>query len=214
MDILTRLERFKIAAYRNAVRLFRDAALLFNNERYPSSFALAVYSFEELGKMHVIDRGCGMLCMNLHGAEEIYKLYFEGSWFKDHRHKQIYALWDALGVMPNKNDPIWFWVDRRGLERKKQDALYVEMGHKEIKIPASVTREKAFKMLEMSFNAFVKTGDLAFSGFDASPTSKSEWLASETKKQLKREFDQCAANNHSFRRTPHKLLRLAHFEEE
>jgi AbiV family abortive infection protein len=143
MDIVTRLETFKIAAYRNAVRLFRDAALLFNNERYPSSFALAVYSFEELGKMQVIDRGCDMLCMNPHGAEEIYKFYFEGSLLKDHRHKQVYALWDALGVMPDKNDRIWSWVDTGRLERNKQDAPYVEMGHKEIKIPASITREKA-----------------------------------------------------------------------
>lgn len=81
------------------------------------------------------------------------------------------------------------------------------MRHKEIKIPASITREKAFRMLEMSFNAFIETGDLAFSGFDASLTSKSEWLASETIEQLKREFDQCAARNRSFRREPQKRRR-------
>jgi AbiV family abortive infection protein len=35
---------------RNSLRLFKDAKLLFDNERYPSAAVLAILSFEELGK--------------------------------------------------------------------------------------------------------------------------------------------------------------------
>jgi AbiV family abortive infection protein len=55
---------FKEQAFRNATRLFRDTALLYASARYPSAFVLAVAAYEEIGKVHVIDRACDAMCLN------------------------------------------------------------------------------------------------------------------------------------------------------
>ena len=50
MKVEDRLAVFKEESYRNAVRLFQDAALLYCRASYPSSFALAVTALTELSQ--------------------------------------------------------------------------------------------------------------------------------------------------------------------
>jgi AbiV family abortive infection protein len=197
MRVEERLAVFKVEAYRNAVRLFQDAALLYCRDRYPSSFALAVTALEEIGKVHVIDRGCDMLCMNPHDAEEIYDMYFKSSWLTDHKHKQSQTLFDAMGKEPS--DTVWKFVRSSGLEQARQQGLYVELQDKDIKTPARITREKAFDILKLCHEAFAGSGDIAFSGFEAYSTKKSEWLATDAIQAVLTSFNECKAHNTAVR---------------
>lgn len=54
----------KFEAYRNAACLFRDGCTLYGAGSYASAYALAVLSFEEVGKVHGIDRVCDAICLN------------------------------------------------------------------------------------------------------------------------------------------------------
>jgi AbiV family abortive infection protein len=128
------LALFKKSAFENAVRLFEDASLLFQSRRFPSALALAVTSFEELGKMHVIDRGCDVIdhgcdgiCLNPDAFDDIYETYFMAPWLTDHLHKQRQALFDALDLMPDQEKTLSPWVNSGGLENERRIALYVEM---------------------------------------------------------------------------------------
>ena len=102
MKVEKQLIEFKEQTYRNAVRLFRDAALLYTHDSYPSSLAFAVIAYEEIGKLCVIDRGCDMMCMNPECANELYDMYFKGPWTTDHRHKQRQAFFDACARWPSQ----------------------------------------------------------------------------------------------------------------
>ena len=85
MKVVQRLADFKRESYTNAVRLFRDAALLYTHDAYASAFAIAVASFEEIGKVHVIDRGCDAMSMNPDNADDIYERYFDSEWTTNHK---------------------------------------------------------------------------------------------------------------------------------
>ena len=93
---------------------------------------------------------------------------------------------------------MWKFVDSGGLEEARQQALYVELQDKDIKTPASITREKAFAILNRCHEAFAGSGDLAFSGFTANSTKKSESLAKYRIQALLTSFDECKAHNTLF----------------
>ena len=186
-----RLATFKRLAFENSVRLFEDAVSLFHMSRYPSAFALAVASFEELGKVHVIDRGCDMICMNPDSFDQLYKLYFKGNWLSDHLHKQRQALFDAVGIVPSENDYLWRWIDSAGLEKERQIALYVEMEGDRIQTPQRITKEKILRVMKLCLDGFDGTGELAYSGFEAYSSSKSEWLAQRALAHIKELYGTC-----------------------
>lgn len=75
------LSKFKKESFRNSVRLFRDACLLYENKRYPTAYSIGVLSYEELGKTLSIDRVCDLMCLNPEFREQIYKDYFEGIFY-------------------------------------------------------------------------------------------------------------------------------------
>ena len=197
MKVEKLLAEFKKEAYRNAIRLFRDAALLYSHGAYPSSFFLAVAAFEEVGKAHVIDRGCDMICMNPDNADDLYDMYFRSAWLTDHRHKQRWAFFDANGIMPSRKNPAWMHIDTGGLEYARQQALYVELSNKKVGTPQRVKKEKTFDMLTKCQEAIIGTGDLGFSGFAAESTSKSEWLINQAIDEVKGAFERCVEHNKS-----------------
>ena len=90
------LSEFKKESFRNSVRLFRDACLLYENNRYPTAYSVGVLSYEELGKTHAIDRACDLMCLNPESREQIYKDYIEGKLLYDHRYKQRRANADTI----------------------------------------------------------------------------------------------------------------------
>ena len=58
------LSKLKAEIYTNAVRLFIDACTLYKKRSYASSFALAILSFEELGKLEMVDHICDDISIN------------------------------------------------------------------------------------------------------------------------------------------------------
>jgi AbiV family abortive infection protein len=184
MSIQARLALFKRSAFENAVRLFEDASLLFQSRRFPSAFALAVTSFEELGKMHLIDRGCDAICLNPEAFDQLYEMYFTGPWLTDHVHKQRRALFDALHLTPNKEQALSAWVGSGNLEKERRIALYVEMTHKSVNSVVRVTEAKAKRVLDLCYSGLVTSAELAFNGVAALPSAKADWLAASAVKQI------------------------------
>jgi len=89
------LSGFKQEAFRNAVRLFRDACILYSHKSYPSGYGLGVLAYEELGKVHAIDRACDAMCCNPDNWEEIYDGFLAGELLTNHLHKQRSAYADT-----------------------------------------------------------------------------------------------------------------------
>lgn len=193
----TLLEDFKEKAFKNAVRLFRDAAFLYTHSSYPSAYALAVAAYEEIGKVHVIDRACDAMCMNPEAIDDLYRMYIESSWTKDHKHKQRQAMFDANDALSSGDNALQSFVNSGGLEQTRQQALYVEMTHNKIQTPVRITRQKTFTLIKLCHNAFHGTGDLAFSGFVAESTTKSEWLATRELGEVDSAMQTCMAHNKS-----------------
>lgn len=186
------LSKFKREAFRNAVRLFCDACLLYTNGSYPSSYSLAVASYEELGKVHVIDRACDGMCLNPKTKAEIYKMYLEGRWLSDHIHKQKQALFETNLATINENDYKTRFVFSGGLEKSRQQALYVELESAEVRTPSRITKEKSLALIKDIKQAIEASGDIGFSGFDAFSNSKSEWQFEEQMDLVRSAFKLCS----------------------
>ncbi len=100
-DVLSEL---KIEAWRNAVRLFRDACALYSARGYASSYALAVLAFEELGKAYGIDRVCDAICLNPESREEWLEHLLSNGFLTNHRWKQESAYFDSIPGNPRTSD--------------------------------------------------------------------------------------------------------------
>lgn len=198
MKVEQQLEELKEQAYKNAIRLFRDAAFLYTHDSYPSSFALAVTAYEEIGKVCVVDKCCDMMCLNPEGAGQLYDMYLKGPWMTDHRHKQRQAFLDAGGKMFSKVDHEWRYIVDGGLEQTRRQALYVELSGKRVETPQRVTRAKSFELLNKCYEVFSGIGDLAFSGFTAYSTSKSEWSANLALEEVRSAFEMCSEHSRRF----------------
>jgi AbiV family abortive infection protein len=194
------LEEFKENAFKNAVRLFRDATLLYTHSSYPSSYALAVAAYEEIGKVHVIDRACDAMCMNPEAIDDIYEMYIKSSRTKNHKHKQRQAMFDANDAHPATKNTLREFVYSGRLEQTRQQALYVEMADDTIQTPNRVTSQKTFALIKLCHAAFHGTRDLGFSGFTAESTVKSEWLATRELGEVDSAMQTCIAHNSAIKK--------------
>jgi hypothetical protein len=127
----------------------------------------------------------------------IYEMYFESSWTKNHKHKQRQAMFDASAITSVKDNPLWPFIKSGGLEQTRQQALYVEMTPKSIGTPERITPDKTFKLIKLCYDAFHETGDLGFSGFTASSTAKSEWLAARELGVVESAMKSCIAHSNT-----------------
>jgi len=86
------LSRLKTDVYINAVRLFVDSCILFQYHSYPSSFALAILSLEELGKLEMVDQICDDISINPDSdPQEFLDRLFSRTMFLSHKNKQMWA---------------------------------------------------------------------------------------------------------------------------
>lgn len=194
---------FKVQAFRNATRLFRDSALLYASARYSSAFVLAVAAYEEIGKVHVIDRACDAMCLNPEQEKELYQMYIKSSRMTNHMYKQRQALFDANDVFPDKTDRLWLFVNSGGLEQARQQALYVEISQNRVRTPARITRERTFEWITRCHAALRGSGELAFSGFTADVTTKAEWLATRELSRADSALQACVVHNNRLQQNEH-----------
>lgn len=156
---LKKFERMCVLAFENAIRLHNDSILLYNNQSYPSSYALSVISLEELGKFSFIQDFVWHNRVDSRydpkDEEKIIKLIFS------HRHKQM-AFCQFIDY------PM---VTRKGIEKvynglseiNKQNSLYVGLPRKSGKInlkgkitnPIKITESKAKEQITVVNDFFV-----------------------------------------------------------
>ena len=186
------LEEFKEKAFINAVQLFQDATLLYTHSSYSSSYALAAAAYEEIGKVNIIDHACDDMCLNPESIDEIYNRFFKTPLIKDHKHKQRQAAFD---VIPLSKTALQEFIYSGGLEQWRQQALYVDMVDNSIQTPSRITYQKTFSLIELCHTSFHEIEDLGFSGFTATTTAKSEWLASREFSKVDEAMKNCVVHN-------------------
>ncbi len=185
------LSEFKKESFRNSIRLFRDACLLYENNRYPTAYSIGVLSYEELGKTHAIDRVCDLMCLNPESHEQIYKDYIEGNLLYDHRYKQRRANADTVLFFESEKSAKSHFIQNGGLEVEKHKGFYVEFVNRKLDIPSRITKEKAFDLLKYVLAAIEESEDIGFNGFECISTTQSGNQAKESLEQAKEAFSCC-----------------------
>lgn len=170
------LGKLKAEIYINAVRLFVDACELFNKRSHASTFAFAILSLEELGKLEMVDHICGDISFNPDSdPQEFLKHLFSWPMFFNHRNKQAWAIFNFKNKRLKE-------ISEGVLDQAKQDALYVGYFNRRIRSPRKITPVKAYAELSIVFSKFADVADLGFNGFDCwsdalSRAKAKRWLA-------------------------------------
>ena len=186
------LSAFKRETFRNCVRLFRDACLLLARGSCPTAYGVAVLAYEDLGKVHAIDRACDAMCLNPEDRDRIYDGLLADSTLHDHLFKQRRAYADtAMTVEPAPSGKPRF-IDSGGLEVAKKQAFYVEMMGGSVMLPSRIARDKAMGFLRDVLGAIETSGDVGFNGFLCQSTPQSENQAAELLSQAQEAFAGCS----------------------
>jgi AbiV family abortive infection protein len=127
---LKKLEKLTLMAYQNAVRLHFDAMVLYGAESYAAAFQLSVLALEEMGKTKAVDHYTWSERVNGTKRDLVFERKFIEKLYQ-HPWKQ-YAM---IGrEYYNFTAKYAAFVETRGLEEKKQKAIYVGFGRKNGKI--------------------------------------------------------------------------------
>jgi len=174
------LSRLKEEVYINAVRLFYDACTLYKVDSFPSSYAFAILSFEELGKLEMIDHICDDIIINpdSNPQEFLNHLFSKGMLFS-HVNKQFWSSFQFKGLTKRTKN-----IAKRELEKNKQDALYVGYKNRRIQSPRRVSATKAYTELTNTFGKFKDIEDLGFNGFDCFSDAQSRAKAKRYLKKI------------------------------
>jgi len=128
-----KLDKIASESLRNSLRLHFDATLLFHNESYPSAFQLAIFALEEFSKAKWIDHYIWSSETN----EGYPDMEFEQEWLKLlylHPNKQ----WNFIARETIDYSPKFVsFIQNRGLEEKKQNAIYVGLARSKGKVDIS-----------------------------------------------------------------------------
>ena len=185
------LADFKREAFRNCVRLFRDACLLLERGSYPSAYGVGVLAYEELGKAYAIDWACDAMCLNPDDWDRIYDGFLADGSLHDHLFKQRRAYADTAMMQERIPSGKTQFIDSGGLEVAKQQAFYVELIGASVTTPSRITRDKARGLLRDVLNAIEMSGDIGFNGFRCETTPQSESQAAEILSQARKAFAGC-----------------------
>lgn len=157
------LSKLKTEIYRNTVRLFCDACLLYRHKSFPSAYAFSILSIEELGKLEMVDHICDDISINPGiNTKEFLKHLFSKDMFFSHRNKQMWASDPFVNIKRKRLNEI----DRGIIERTKQNALYVGYSNRRIRSPQKITSIKAYAELAIVYKKLMQIEDLGFNGFD------------------------------------------------
>lgn len=182
------IDELKRSSYQNSERLFNDACLLFSNGRYDSAVALAILSFEELGKLAIADRSADHMNLNEADPKEVMKTFY-GSMANNHWLKQNWASFESMQFDTDISKRIQSgWLDETKLK-----ALYIDISGSTV-ISPQTSKELALEVINLVFTAFPSFHDMAYSGFDGYTTAKSDWLSTEAFKRVQQTYQQYVAS--------------------
>jgi AbiV family abortive infection protein len=162
MDVIDELKK---QAFRNAIRLFRDSCYLAIQGSFETSYAIAVLSYEEIGKAAIADRQLDLVCLNP-GSEQYAKETLL-AFLKDHVAKQMWAAFDSGSEDKSLH---------KGLDVEKQNALYVNYDGNKVTSP-NVSREKLLSLISEVYRALNGVGELPYYGIAGISSEKSKWQA-------------------------------------
>lgn len=186
------LAELKIGCFRNALRLFRDACILFGSGSFSSACALAILSYEELGKLLIVDRICDDICLNPQSRNDFID-WLRGELLTDHRRKQLYAHIDTLELvkeMPNVDS-----IGSGSLNQLKERALYVAMEGSKVGLPNRITVDQAKRTIRGVLRTIEEVGDVAYTGVDGYSSEKSEWQAQRSLSEAQEHFETYAGKD-------------------
>ena len=183
-----RLER---AVYANAARLFLDACTLYRAGAFPSAYALAILSFEEVGKIQMMDHVCSEAVLNDGGFRLVpdrMDHLFSRQMFYSHRNKQEWGIYRgrAKGHQPVVERLVG---DHSKLDQHKQDSLYVGFKMGGIRVPWRFRATHAYRQLRYVLGAFENIADLPFCGIFEDSTHKTKREAKRICRALHKAFE-------------------------
>ena len=171
------LNELKVAAFRNAIKLFRDACLLAEHGRKETAYAIAVLAYEEIGKAALADRQLDRACLNP-GAESFAREAMLDS-LKNHSVKQAWAAWDTDS--PSSEH-------LKSLNQKKNQALYVGYDGDKVSIP-KVGEKELCELLREALRALKGLEDVPYYGVAGLSTEKSRWQAKADIQSLEHDLE-------------------------
>lgn len=180
------LSRLKETVYLNAIRLFCDSCILFKNRSYPSSYALAILSFEELGKLEMIDHICDDIQLGS-DHKDMVSLLFSRNMYYSHKCKQAWSEND--GWLFSKKTKRMQDILKGRFDRNKQDSFYVDYYKNRIRNPSRVSAAKSYTEITKVKKKIEQINDLGFNGFDCFSTDESCEKARRQINQVKIYYD-------------------------
>jgi AbiV family abortive infection protein len=177
MKYLETLCHLKIASFKNAVRLFCDACIIYDNKSYASALALAILSLEEIGKYEMAEHLYGDAISNPQiPTKDVFDSLFDRGMFRDHKNKQVWSC----------RDP-WHHPNRQRLNKMlkgdfdevKQNALYVGFENNRLLEPCSTRASVAYSEIVNVFNLIKDNRGKAFTD------DCGEWLFSGASRQFR-----------------------------
>ena len=174
------LSRLKEEVYLNAIRLFCDACTLYKVHAYPSSYAFAVLSFEELGKLEMIDHICDDIIINPDSnTQEFLDHLFSREMLFSHVNKQFWSVFQSIDKTKRLKK-----IAIGKFEKNKQNALYVGYKNRRIQSPKRFSAIKAYAELTNTFEKFKDISDLGFNGFECNSDAQSRAKAKRYLKNI------------------------------
>jgi AbiV family abortive infection protein len=153
--------RLEERIHENAVRLFEDSCILYKAHSFPSSYALGILAYEELGKLMMVDHvGFEAALSDKASRYERLKHLFSPTMFYSHKNKQA---WGTYKPMKGKKFArVEEHLYSGKLERNKQDALYVGYSNNRILLPTRFLPSYAYNHLKFTLGCFEVIGELPF----------------------------------------------------
>lgn len=177
MNDLETLCHLKIASFKNAVRLFCDACIIYHKKSYATAIALAILSLEEIGKYEMAEHLYGDAISNPQiPAKDIFDSLFNRRMFRNHKNKQVWSCGDP-----------WYHPNRERLNQMakgdfdeiKQNALYVGFENNRLLEPCSTKASVAYSEIFSVFNLINDNRGRAFKD------DYGEWLFSGAYRQFR-----------------------------
>ena len=114
-----KFEKLEFYSIKNAIRLHKEAVLLFQKKSYSTSFFLACVALEEIGKTHLIDDI--LFHYNLgEKNSEILKTYINAA-FGSHATKQTWSFSNSTSELFRTHREIFEKITNKIFEEEKQN---------------------------------------------------------------------------------------------
>jgi len=155
-----KFKRLSTESFKNGLRLHFDSILLYENDSFPSSFQLSVLSLEEFSKSYWVEH----YYLTSKWNDGFPDKDFEQEWLRLlYLHPKKQFAFFGWGAMYDYSPKFVDFVERKGLEAKKQVATYVGLEknknkidvNSRISIPNRITQKDSKQMISL-INDYLK----------------------------------------------------------